>query len=191
MSRKVPPLPEFTFPTSGITVRTHRLGPWTQEDIRKSVRKKFPPPTPPSGKTLVGDDLEIEETNFADPDYRTRYQAWQTASSMRAATKLMEIIVEDCIVYDAADIDPEHIAFERRIAQRAASDDPIRQKEILEMTDREIFVRYVCLKSDQDLMALQEHVLGISQPTPEAVQAHIETFPSDVQGEVVVAHPSA
>jgi len=55
-------------------------------------------------------------------------------------------------------------------------------------TDKVAYVKYCCMLDSQDFHLFREFVQGRARPNREAVQAHKDTFPADVEGEDLAEH---
>lgn len=198
--RKVPELPEFTFPTSGYTIRVRRIGPWTLDEIRQGLRKlRSEPPVPindvEDGEHPDGRPRFRKEANPADPEYIRIHKEYEEWLSEAAGHRLLDVIISSCIVIDPEDIDLGEISAQRRALVAAGpQDDKLgedHKKKIAAMPDEEIFIRCICLQSGADVADLQGYVTSRSMPTMEAVTEQVDTFQPDVQGEADLRHPDA
>lgn len=181
--RRVPDLPTYTFETTGVEVKVRRLGPFTMDEIRKSLLKDRKPPTPPMLQVEIGEARVKElEPNPQDPAFiraTIEYNEWmQTA----VAEKMLHLMVNYCL---ECEIEPEIVEDRRRML---AMIDPESNNSY---SDREVYIRYYLLATGKELQEIQMFILGQSMPTPEAVQEHIDTFQGDVQGETPVLTPGA
>lgn len=168
--RTPPPLPSFTFPTSGITVQIRRLGPFTSDELTKAVIRQHPRPQPPMNRVEIGGEVR-DEPNDADPDYVTSLAAWERAVRSHASEKLFDLVVNYSVV---CEIDADAVEQARLMLQMIDS------SAVTDASDRAVYVKHVCILSQEDVTKLLAFVTSQSQPTEEAVQAHVETFPGDV-----------
>lgn len=151
--------------SSGITVYVRKVSPYTRQAIAKSI----PKPAPPMATVDYGDGKTREEPNEADPQYQAQLNEWQAAVSARSQDVILRLGVQ-------AEIDPEAVA-ERRAEMDALG--------LPSDTDDHLFyLKHVAIESDADLTAITDAVLSKSQPTPQAVAQHQETFRGNIQGEV-------
>lgn len=182
--RKVPPLPTFTFPTSGITVSVRRLGPFVMDDIQQRLKKERAAPKPPMVSVEVGEErVRLLEANPRDPAYVREYQEWLEWLNNESARRLIDLMLHYCIVCEP---DLEAVA-EARLARKLIDNDDT----VDDASDLEIYARFVLVQSPQDLTTFQSFVLSQSMPTEAVVQEHLETFPPTVPGETAVPAPSA
>lgn len=179
--RKVPELPTYTFAVTGVEVKIRRLGPFTMDEIRKSLKKQRKPPEVPTVVVEVGDArVRLSEPNPGDPDYRRAVEEYNLWISTTIGEKMMDLMVNYCILCTVE----EDIVTEKR-ALLAMIDPTINE----EYSDREVYVQHYLLGTTDELESVQNFILGRSMPTEEAVQEHIDTFPGDVQGETPVRSP--
>jgi hypothetical protein len=178
------PLPEYYFKNADVTVKIKRLGPFTMDEIRKSLMKQRQPPTVPILEVEVGEArTKMKEQNPHDPEYirqSIEYNEWLNTT---VAEKMLDLMVNYCIVCDIDDDAKEEIA-DRRLALDIIDPDISKQ-----FTDRQVYVQFVLMSSVEDMTNVQQFILGQSMPTPEAVESHIESFPGEVQGETPVRTP--
>lgn len=164
--RAVPPIPEYTFQDTGITVRLRKLSPLLRDDIDTDLRRRFPQPVPPIVETELG-----KEENAADPDYRERLARWSIEHVERLGEEWFRAIVELAI---ECEVDTEAVEKVRAYAKRRG----LR----LDDDDKYVFVRHVCIATKEDIADLRETVTRRSLPTQEAVDAHKATFRGDAPG---------
>lgn len=169
--RATPPLPEFTFPDSGITVKIRKMAPETAALVHKSLRKQRAAPEPPLNAVDYGDGKTRMERNLADPFYSKELDAYQTWFNEESGKRLIKLILQEGVIVE---FDAEEVSdFRARMADQDLADE-------LEGSDRDVYLKHFCLKSGNDMQALMGAVMAHSQPTEEAVQTHVETFRGDV-----------
>lgn len=152
--RGVAPLPDFTFKDTGITVQIRKVSPLLGMEIRKA----FPPPKPPVVETPLG-----PEENEADPDYEAAMQAYGLMIEEKASRLYIKRGVE-CVV-------------DQEAVERLRAD--MRDEGItLEGDDKYLYIRYICVGSQEDYQDLLIAISRRSQPTEVAVAEAVETFPS-------------
>lgn len=190
--RRVPELPTFTFPDSGYSVRVRKLGPWTLDQIRLGLRKlRVEPPIPildvEDGEYPNGQPRFRKEANPADPEYQAALAEYQDWLNQMAGYRLLDIVMASCIVADPEDIDPEEVALHRRallLAGPQPDEDEVaaeqHRKKIEAMPDAEIFIRCICMQTNDDTTQLQQFVTSQSMPTQEGIQEQVDTFQPDV-----------
>jgi hypothetical protein len=192
--RKVPALPEFEFPDSGYAVRVRKLGPWTMDQIRQSMRKIRKEPQVPVRKVpdMYDDSGNVtswrNETNDADPEYKQDVKDYEAWLAEAAGYRLLDVIIASCVVVDTDDIDKKEVEAHRRALLKAgpSDDDNVELAEkhrrmVKEIPDEEIFIRCICITTNKDMTGLQEFVTSRSMPTIAEVDEQVDNFPSDVQ----------
>lgn len=170
--RTPPPLPTFTFPDSGITVSVRKLSPFMGEQIGRSLRKEHPAPKPPINIVMYGDGKPVQEENLADPDYLAAMQQYEQEQAHEAGQRMMNLVIQAAVVLD--DVDTAEVA--RIRAVMAAVGAPIDD----EMDDREVYIRFVCIGTQDDLEDLMEAATRRSQPTEAAIAENVTAFRSQV-----------
>lgn len=156
--RSVAPLPTFTFQDTGITVQIRKVSP----SIGTEIRKAFPPPKPPVHRVEIGGQI-VEEANEADPDYDRAYQEWGLMVEAKAARLYIKRGVE-------CEVDAQAVASVR--ADMAA------EGIELEGDDKYIYIRYICVGTEDDYQELLMAITRRSQPTEVAVAEAVEQFQS-------------
>ncbi len=179
--RTVPPLPQFTFKDSGITVQFYRIGPMTRQQISLQVQRDIPKPPPPIVQTEIG-----PEENEADPDYEKQLRAWEAACTQELNLRLLKIAALNTV----CDVDTAAVARVKR--NLAAAKTPWEDDTALadEDNDRICYILHVAIATQEDLEEFGTAILTRSQPTEAAVQAHIDSFPGVTQGTGRVPVPA-
>lgn len=181
--RKVPALPTYFFETAGVEVQIRRLGPFTMDDIRKKLLKERKRPQPPTYPVEIGEmRVKVMEENPNDPGYIREVAEWQTWFQTSMAEKMLELMIDYCIV---CEVDLDDVAQQREMLNIV---DPELNAT---MSDRHVYIRYHLMCTPGDLEGVQKFILGQSMPTQEAVEEHIDSFPSNVPGEGPVQTPGA
>lgn len=178
--RKVPELPEFTFPGSGITVRIRRLGPFTLDAMSQQARfDEMPPAVPIRMVNRAADDetpIYEPEENPADPEYKDALREYERKIEESGSRKVMDAIIEHAVVVD---VDPDSVKSAREFLKSIG----VSQEEVDKESDHSIYVKHVCVATTEDLSMLQKFVVGESMPTEERIQAHEDSFRGNVQGK--------
>lgn len=174
--------PAYTFKDSGITVTLGKLGPGTMQDLQRSIMKQWRAsddpakrePKPPVFQTDVG-----PESNDADPEYQKKRYAWM----VRVNEELSERLLDFAALY-AVECTIDQAALDHLRATHVAMGFPLDEPEHLsqEQRDQLLYVTRICIATAEDITEFIQAVTGRSQPTQEAVQAHIDTFQGDVPG---------
>lgn len=172
--RAAPPYPEFTFPDSGITVNVPRLSPDTQAQIGRVVREEMkqtdPEPQIPMEPVEGLDGKLAEEPNPLNEAYQTAQTAWYTRYYAAIGKRFSDLVLRQVQVEVDAD------AVQRLREDMAAIRTPIPDDE----DDRTVYLRRICISSWVDHEALMAFVQRRNQPTKEAIQAYLDTFPHNV-----------
>lgn len=170
--RTPPELPTFTFPTSGFTIKIRRLSPFAVNDLQAAIQKEYPRPEPPVNLVDYGDGKQVAEPNTADPHYSERLQAHETFITQEIATRFTKVLTSRAI---ECEVDADEVAEIRRdMAAVGVTFDGD--------SDKEIYVRYVLIQSEQDMDLLRDTVLSRSQPTEAAIADNVTAFRGDVSG---------
>jgi hypothetical protein len=170
--RTVPPLPTFTFKDSGITVKIRKLSPFMGDLIGRSLRKERAAPEPPINMVQYGDGKPTPEPNAGDPAYLQalgEYEAWVAGE---AGKRMMNLVIESAIVVD--DVDTDEVARVRATMKKIGA--PIED----EMTDREVYIRFVCVGTPDDLEDLMTAATRRSQPTEAVIAENVTAFRREV-----------
>lgn len=168
---KSPPPVPFTFPDSGITVLVRRMSPDTMNLIGQAVRKSMPPPEPPQQEVEYPDGSKRMEKNESHPDYRNAMEVYVMEVAQEAANRMMRFIARRVEV----EVDLEAVQTFREDMEAIGV-------TLEETDDKVVYVRHILVSSKEDYQALTNFIAQISQPTKEAVDAHKDSFRSDVSG---------
>lgn len=193
--RATPELPEFVFPGSGITVKVRKLGPFTIEAISTAARSRrekeeTPAPKPPLAQVNYGTPEEPDyrwEENPADPDYKRALAKHEEESGQAEGLAIADTIIRSAVVAELDETALQEISVMREFLVSIGTPAEIVEK----MTDHEVYVKHVCIKSTKDLSSLQDFVIGESIPTEAVVQEEERSFKSDVPETTHRAVPNA
>lgn len=174
--------PAVTF-SSGYTVTVHRLPPMTQQRVAEAVQRLdeirgVKRPVVPMVEGAVAGQLEANE---ADPDYIAQVAAFDAARKLEFNDRLMLLVCLDAVEVEWTDALRAKVARTRRRLERVGAwvdDDTLEADE----RDTLIFVQHIAMEKGEDLQALYRAVMALSEPTPEVVEQHVETFPGDAPG---------
>lgn len=167
--RAVPPLPEHTFQDSGVTVRLRKIAPTTQTALALQIQREIPKPVPPVVETELG-----KEENEADPTYERQLKAWERECATELNKRLFKLACLECDVeIDAEEIERKQVHFK---AIGLEWDDDPRLTD--EQNARVFYIQHIACATTDDMKEFYEAITRRSQPTEEAVQRHIETFPN-------------
>ena len=182
--RAVPDVPTHTFRDSGITVRLHKLGPMTSQEIIAQVRRELAEsePQPPVFEVDYGDGKR-KEPNRAHPSYVADMAEWESKVSRLANERLFKLAALDAVEITIDDAIRAQIKRKKRILLVAAGiewlDDP---NLTADENDQLFYVTHIACASPEDLKEFYLAVAMRSQPTEAAIEQHKATFPGDVQG---------
>ncbi len=181
--RRVPPLPTYTFPDSGITVQVRRIGLNTQQALLRAIAQEWDAqgdgePQPPTVLDPIdyGDGKQHWMENDADPDYKARRDAWNSKYQAEYQTRLFKLAALECEV----EVDHTELARVRRSLKAVGvilEDDPDLSAE--ENAKMHYFL-HCAARTQEDLQEFTRVLLRRSQPTEEVVQEQLATFPDDV-----------
>jgi hypothetical protein len=168
--RAVPDYPSFTFASSGRTVQVRKLSPMTMQRIAQQTQKDMPPPAAPVYEVEIDGGVKTTETNEADPVYQQALRAYNEQVKYETGMRFMRLCASYVL---ASDVPVDEVA-EYRAAMDAAGA-PLGDED-----DRWVYLWEMCAASERDMQDFQQYVLGRAQATPEAVQAHVDSFRGDV-----------
>lgn len=160
MSRQTPKRPTYTF-VNGTTVELERVGPL----FALPILQAHPTPTPPLAPG-VGGQLE---PNPADPDYERILEEHQQKISL-----LMNDVLLDMGIAENTVIDLKAVERVRRIYKKAGID--------LSDDDRMVYLKYVCVGSEDDLQGVIGAIQAYDQPSEAQIEAATAMFPADGTG---------
>ncbi len=163
------PLPQFTFPDSGVTVGLRRIAPDTQNQIVQALLREHPEPQPPMFEHDYGSG-KIQEPNRSDPDYVKSLSDYWNEINTEAGTRLVQFAIRRIVV----DVDTE--AVQQLRDDMVAIGAPIEEED-----DRVVYIRHICISSLHDLHTLMAYLQRRSLPTEAAVQEHTRSFRDNVQ----------
>lgn len=178
--RAAPPPPAITFST-GYTVRVQRLPPMTQQRVAEAVQRMdvvrgITRPRVPQVITELG-----TEANPADPDYLAALARFDGVVALEFNDRLLTLVCLDAVEVDWTDAIRTLVARTRRrlIKVGAWQDDPDLEPD---EADRLLFIQHIAARTSGDLQALYRAVAALSEPTPEVVEQHMESFPDRASG---------
>lgn len=177
--RAVPEYPAITL-SSGYTLHYRRMATGTMATLRQQAYKELLPeqPKPPvqSVEYEPGKFRDVERTS--DPDYQAALEAWNDRVTQATAIKWLKLVQGYAVV---SPTDEAAVAAYREAMAGLGVELPT--------DDRELFLWSIAAPAASDQRALTAAILQISEPSPEAVQAHQATFRGDVSGEATGATP--
>lgn len=152
----------FTFPSTGYTVQYRRIPLRLYNDFEIGWRNKHPAPSVPHPVVDIGGEKRAS-ANPTDPDYQQALFEYERDT--RNAT--FHFLWEYSIVLTSEDMQ-EVTALREDIRNR---------KDIeLDPDDAWVFVFNIAAGEQEETLDLQNKILRLSQPTPEAVKDAKESF---------------
>lgn len=170
--RAVPDYPSTVLP-SGHEVRVRRLASGTSALLRAQAYKELEAerPQPPTQVVDVGPGQQREVAREKDPDHLAAVERWGARVTQRAGEKLIALLATYAILNET---DQEAVdAYKAAMTSVGIT---------VEEDDRSIYCWQVLAPTNDDQSRLIAFVLGLSEPDPEAVRAHMQTFRGDAPG---------
>ncbi len=153
----------FTFST-GITVRVRRVSPFLVAELRKA----HPPPEPPLQEVDYGDGQKRQEPNAAHPDYLKALAEYENH---------IRELQTDYIVKHGVDLDGD---WQPQIAALREEWRREQGTELSETDDVLAYIQFVCVGANDDYIKLVNAIMGLSQPTEDAIAAEAASFRGEV-----------
>lgn len=180
--RDVPPekLYPFVFESTGRTVYIRKVSALLRDEIHRAVRRDpaFPKePEPPIQEVDYGDDNKVKRPNRQHSVYLELQKEWQAKYLEEVNERLAVVAIHRGVVCDIDDT-----AVKQMREEMAASGVPLD-----DYCDHYVYVAFVCVGPTADYRELLKAVFDRSTPPAEAVQAHKDSFRSDVRDEEPVA----
>lgn len=154
-------LVDFTFPDSKIKIKIRKISPF----LAREIQKDFPPPDPPQQEVDYGDGVVKTEANESHPDHVKKMREYND----EVETRMQNLILLRGVVFE---ITPEMQDEIDDVRQFLLETYKIESEE----SDKMIYLKYVAVGSDRDLRELINAVIGISQPTEEAIGRNVKSF---------------
>lgn len=158
--------------SNGAVVLLQPCGVFLGLDIQKNANKRRP--LPPVQRVNFGTPEAPDyrdEANTSDPDYLDKLREHEADIEERTARAYFRLGVK----IEWTDDKKARLEQIRQVMEEIG--DPIQEKD-----DTIAYLRYVICGDPNVYSELLQAVIGVSQPTEEAVQEHIETFQPEVQG---------
>lgn len=162
-------LRQVRLPTSGKVVTVCKP-PFSSAALTIQVRRSLPKPQPPMQKVDYGNGEEWEE-NGLHPDYQAALRAWEGDVNLALCEALVDFGTE-VHQLTGEELNEAHAA--RRKLERVV---PLNG-----MTDKDVWLRFVAVASDEDYRVLWQSIAAIGTATEAQIAAYVETFRGDVQG---------
>lgn len=169
---------DFTFPDTGRTVQIRKISTLLRAEVRRQVigHPDFAKPNPPMSDVDYGNGT-VTIPNPAHPIYQQLLRDWTDRVNEEIGNRLRNIIINRAVVAPEVDTD----AVKQMRADAADIGSPLDA-----YSDHYVYVAFVCIGSEQDYAELVRAAYERSAPQEAAVQAHIDTFQPDVQGEAAL-----
>lgn len=172
--RAAPPerLYDHVFEGTGRAVQVRKLSALIRDEVRRQVKRlpDFAEPQPPIVTVDYGEG-KIKQPHRAHPLYQELLADWNARVTQAASDRLVELVIRRAVV---CDIDPAAVAQVR--ADMAAVATPLDEYD-----DHYVYVAFVCIGPYADYQELLKAVFERSMPSPEAVQAHKDSFRGDLR----------
>lgn len=170
--RATPDHPTITL-SSGYTVAVRRMASGTMAQLRQQAarEREAERPVPPVQRVEVGPGEWRDVERSQDPDHLEALAVWEGQVNQATAMKWLKVVQGYAVLTPT---DADAVAAYREAMAATGVDLPD--------DDREIFLWSIAAPSAADVQALTAFILGISEPSPEAVQAHAASFRGDVPG---------
>lgn len=178
---RIPPpekLYDFTFEGTGRVVQIRKLSALIRDEVRRQIKRRpeFAEPQPPIFEVDYGEG-KIKQPNRSHPVYQELLKEWNARITQEAGDRLADLVIARAVV---CEVDTDAVAQMR--ATMAAIGTPLDEYD-----DHHVFVAFVCIGPQQDYYDLLKVVFERSMPSPEAVQAHIDSFPGPVREQIDLA----
>lgn len=178
--RAAPPekLEEFTFEGTGRTVQIRKLSALARDEIRRQVKRLpgFEEPQPPMVEVDYGTG-KIAQPHRGHPVYQELLADWNVRVTQETGERIAAFAIRRGVV---CDIDEQAVATIRQ-------DMALLGAPLDEYDDHYVYVAFVCVGPQADYNELLNAVFNRSIPSPEAVQAHKDSFRGNVREQIDLA----
>lgn len=130
--------------------------------------KKYPRPSPPMQEVKLMGKMEWVE-NLAHPVFDREITAWNR--------KIQTIVTEKLILYSVANEPTDDDLVQVNITRGKMGD------LVENLTDIEVFIFFVLIKSQEDFEALSEAIGELTSPTEAQIANHKQRFQRATQGQ--------
>lgn len=158
------PLTTHVIRDSGVVVKIDKVNPL----IFRLVQKNFPPPKPPLEAVTYGDHV-VMEPNEASPTYIAEMEAYKEEVQIRQ----IQLLITRGVIFEMTPERVEEVRKLRRDLEVYAHTD-------LPEDDKQAWLMYCAIKTDDDMKELIEAISSRVHPTEKVIREHVESF----QGEV-------
>jgi hypothetical protein len=164
--REAPELEEYTFPSTGVTVRIRKVSPLLSQEVLKAWQKKNPEPEPPLEEIKYGVTTRLEP-NYSNPHYLQARRRWVERMNVEIGEQTLRLMIKRGVVVDLP-MD-EIAAFKAQFKEETDID--------IEGDDLYIYIAYMCVGTDADIEDLRDKIMTRSAPTEKKVEEKITDFP--------------
>ena len=172
--RDAPPekLYDFTFDGTGRVVQIRKLSALVRDEVRRQIKKApdYAEPQPPLVEVDYGNG-KITQPHRGHPIYQELLADWNARVTQASSDRLVDLVIRRAVV---CEVDLAAVAQMR--ADMAAVSTPLDDYD-----DHYVYVAFVCIGPYADYQELLKAVFERSMPSVEAVQAHKDSFPSDLR----------
>lgn len=154
----------FTFPDSGEKIWVRRISPLLAVKLRQAKK----PPSPPMQKVNYGTPDHPdwrEEENTASPVYLADLQDYNADLEKR----MQRFMIRRGTFVEMTDAIKEQVRDVRELMAEEGVD-------LSDESDSMVYILYIAVTSDDDLRGLLNAIVKVSQPTEEAIKAHMDSF---------------
>lgn len=175
-------VPKHTFRDSGVVVTLHKLGPLTNNEIIQAVRRELASdkPEPPMIEVDYGKG-KIEQPHTGHPVYAERLAAWESRVNALANERLFKVACLVAVEVSIGEAERKQIADRKRLLRLTGGLDWQDDPELTEAENDQVFyISHIAIASPEDLKEFYQAIATRNGPSEAAVQAHKDSFPSDV-----------
>lgn len=142
------------------------IPPVSIHSIAMRVQRRYKQPSPPINLVDYGDGRKVKEFNYADPDYAVKLRGWARYIEQVSQQEALKRAYE-------AKLNAEQLAEVQ--AWKAENPDLYDEED----SDTALWIEEIAITSEADMNALIDAMGG---PNEEVVEAHQDSFRSDIPG---------
>lgn len=157
----MPELTSHVFKDTGVTIQIRKVSPM----LVMEIKRQFPEPKPPTNKVDYGDGNEVEESNYAHPDYARALEDYNQELEKR----IRRLLIKRGVV---CNVDKQAVD-ELREFWKAEY-----EMDLPESDDLMAYISYICIGTDSDMEELLNAIMRRSQPTELAIAEATRAFQS-------------
>lgn len=159
-------------PDSGNMITLRRLAPHTIDYVMTAARQELSSEKPHPPLNTNPEIGTVNEPDYQDRGYRAALQLHDAKVHERFNTLMLQLIAKRC------QFEVDRAALDEYRAELADLGIPLPGDD----DDHETYLYHILCETKRDTNYIVEVATGQSKPDEEAVQAHVEAFPSHVQG---------